>query len=269
QEAYFEFLVKPLVHPLQTLSHLELIHQPEGKVSRALNRYQHETYQLRIGHHFESLTFEMKARVQKQLSPGLPKNWDEQKLIKKFLGDGSNAMQFMSFLRKSALTRLKSEIPSEYLIDKGEAPLAYLQRLLHKLLLDIQIDEEGTNQAQEAWTNQRASYTGFIHVMLALLRRQDIPARALSFYLSQSKDATAQSIEYGLEVAGENGLWLLMDPLRQQLGDENYLKVAHGRDCEEIPSVKSFFRGNSAQCNQLINEQADFCYEIFHKQPQQ
>ena len=85
----------------------------------------------------------------------------------------------------------------------------------------------------------------FTHLMLAILRCLNVPARYVSGYVHHP-DKESQShawCEVWLPALG----WVGIDPTNDQLVDERFIKVAIGRDFTDVPPNKGLFRGKALQ----------------------
>lgn len=88
----------------------------------------------------------------------------------------------------------------------------------------------------------------FTHLMLAVLRIANIPARYISGYLfhrkeddSSAEDATHAWVEAWLPEFG----WLGLDPTNNILAQERHIRVAIGRDYADVPPTRGVFRGEA------------------------
>ncbi len=86
----------------------------------------------------------------------------------------------------------------------------------------------------------------FTHVMLGLCRAVGIPARYASGYLYNGpKDSLvgAQASHAWSEVYLPAAGWIGFDPTNNTLADERYVKIAVGRDYEDVAPVRGNYRG--------------------------
>lgn len=85
----------------------------------------------------------------------------------------------------------------------------------------------------------------FAHLMIALLRSFNVPARYVSGYIHRP-DKESQShawCEAWLPGAG----WVGVDPTNDRVVDEAFIKVAVGRDFTDTPPNKGVYRGQAKQ----------------------
>jgi transglutaminase-like putative cysteine protease len=86
----------------------------------------------------------------------------------------------------------------------------------------------------------------FTHVMLGMCRVLKIPARYVSGYLYNGPDGHlvgSQASHAWCEVFLPDIGWRALDPTNNQLANERYVKVAVGRDYEDIVPVKGSYKG--------------------------
>jgi len=89
----------------------------------------------------------------------------------------------------------------------------------------------------------------YTHAMLAICRMSGIPARYASGYLETSpgrnlgSDASHAWVEAYLPGSG----WVGFDPTNGEMVGQTYVKVAHGRDYDDVPPVKGLRRGGGSE----------------------
>ncbi len=94
----------------------------------------------------------------------------------------------------------------------------------------------------------------FTHVMLGLCRAVGIPARYASGYLYNGPKDTlvgAQASHAWSEVYLPAAGWIGFDPTNNTLADERYVKVAVGRDYDDVTPVRGNYHG-TAHCRMEV-----------------
>ncbi len=87
----------------------------------------------------------------------------------------------------------------------------------------------------------------YAHIMIALVRSLGIPCRYVSGYLYTNKqdrstpDATHAWVEAYLPQTG----WIGFDPTNNVLAGERHIRVAVGRDYNDVPPTRGVFKGNA------------------------
>lgn len=99
---------------------------------------------------------------------------------------------------------------------------------------------------EEAFEIKRGVCQDFTHVMLALCRLVGIPARYASGYLYNGPRDTlvgSQASHAWAEVYLPSAGWIGFDPTNNTLADERYVKVAIGRDYDDVTPVRGNYHG--------------------------
>ncbi len=140
--------------------------------------------------------------------------------------------------------------------------LIALTRLLHRVFT-YPPDAAAIHPAlQNVLASPQDAIRDFAHLMLAVCRRQGIPARYLSgyFYVEESAaghpepDAVnaALAVQRGngraamhswVECLLPNERWHGFDPALNQLANDAYIKVHYGRDYSDVAPLRGLYRG--------------------------
>jgi transglutaminase-like putative cysteine protease len=154
--------------------------------------------------------------------------------------------------------------------------LIALTRLLNRVLAYIPGSTNVNSTIQQVLEQKQGVCQDFAHLMLAICRRQGIPARYVSGYLytgerpltpagSQSTVADSEAGESAASETsppeGSGGLvsgdamhawiecllpdnrWYGFDPTNNLLTNDAYIKVHYGRDYGDVPPVRGVYRG--------------------------
>lgn len=108
---------------------------------------------------------------------------------------------------------------------------------------------------EEAFALRRGVCQDFSHVMLGMCRAVGIPARYASGYLYNGpRDhlVGAQASHAWCEVYLPDSGWIGFDPTNNTLADARYVKVAVGRDYDDVAPVKGGYRG-TAHCRMEVD----------------
>ena len=101
----------------------------------------------------------------------------------------------------------------------------------------------------EIWKLQAGVCQDFAHLLLAMLRLINIPARYVSGYICPNKNgmrgegATHAWVEACLPFHG----WIGIDPTNNCLVTDGHVKLAVGRNFADCTPVKGFFKGDAEQ----------------------
>jgi transglutaminase-like putative cysteine protease len=89
----------------------------------------------------------------------------------------------------------------------------------------------------------------FAHIMIALVRKLQVPCRYVSGYLFHTKDDQSMTSE-GASHAWVEALlpklgWVGFDPTNNLLCGDRHIRVAIGRDYAEVPPTRGVYKGGS------------------------
>lgn len=112
---------------------------------------------------------------------------------------------------------------------------------------------------EEAFAMKCGVCQDFTHVMLGLCRAVGIPARYASGYLYNGpRDSLvgAQASHAWAEVYLAGAGWIGFDPTNNTLADERYVKIAVGRDYDDVAPVRGSYSG-SGHCRMMVSVEVE------------
>ncbi|MBB5352667.1 transglutaminase-like putative cysteine protease [Haloferula luteola] len=112
---------------------------------------------------------------------------------------------------------------------------------------------------EEAFAGRRGVCQDFTHVMIGLCRAIDLPARYASGYLyngPRDKLVGAQASHAWPEIYLPEVGWVGFDPTNNCLADERFIKVAVGRDYDDVAPIKGTYHG-TAQCRLSVTVEVE------------
>jgi transglutaminase-like putative cysteine protease len=116
----------------------------------------------------------------------------------------------------------------------------------HRLLSDTLSEKRGVCQ-------------DLAHLMIAILRKNKIPARYVSGYLNQGNHAIgASAVHAWVEVLLPEIGWIGFDPTNNLMEDHHYIKIAHGQNIGDCNTIKGIIKGsgsNKTSYEVLVKEQ--------------
>lgn len=104
----------------------------------------------------------------------------------------------------------------------------------------------------EILAHRRGVCQDFTHLMIGLARALNIPARYVSGYIHPYEDryrGYAQTHAW-VELYAPSAGWIGLDPTNNCMAGENFVKVAIGRNYQDVPPNKGVYKGDS---NEKIN----------------
>jgi transglutaminase-like putative cysteine protease len=254
------FYASPATHSVNTL-HLEPRTFPYQKTIGALIRVIPATRVRRftdlfqnITHHFELLEphghLEIESRIRVHNLP-----LDISSASREATGEGFNDVsireQIWPYLQESRwvsrhpeVWRQALDITREFtaVFDQASALMAWIYR---EFRYEAGVTDVNTH-LEEAFEMRHGVCQDFSHVMLGLCRSVGIPARYASGYLYNGPRDTlvgAQASHAWTEVYLPGAGWIGFDPTNNTLADERYVKIAVGRDYEDVAPVRGNYHG--------------------------
>ncbi|MBI1276593.1 MAG: transglutaminase family protein [Anaerolineaceae bacterium] len=148
-------------------------------------------------------------------------------------------------------TPLLSDLAVELDVQRRDDPLSLLRELTARIYDAFAYVPESTavdSPIDDALKARQGVCQDFTHIMLALLRPLGIPARYVSGYLYSREGGTRSTpgashawVEAMLPDLG----WIGFDPTNNLIADYRHIRVAVGRDYEDVPPTRGVFKGKA------------------------
>jgi transglutaminase-like putative cysteine protease len=125
----------------------------------------------------------------------------------------------------------------------------YAERLMHAVYRDMRYQKGVTGietTAEQALCAGEGVCQDYAHIMIALLRKAGIPAR---YVVGMMK---GEGFSHAWVEAAVAGSWVGYDPTNDNLVDDTYIRISHGRDYQDCIVNRGFFSGCVTQ-EQKIN----------------
>ncbi len=244
--------LEPRTFPYQkTLSALIRV-IPATRVRRFTDLFQNITQHFELPEPHSKLEIESRLRVH-NLPLDIPLSGREALL--NAYEDSSLQEQIWTFLEPSRRVSRHPEVWRQALDVTREIKTIYGQAMalmdwIHQEFTYERGTTSVTTHLEETFEMRRGVCQDFTHVMLGLCRSVGIPARYASGYLYNGPQDTllgAQASHAWAEVYLPTAGWIGFDPTNNMLADERYVKVAVGRDYEDVAPVSGSYVGTS-QC---------------------
>jgi len=176
--------------------------------------------------------------------------------------------QLFDYLRPSKLVALGDEVARLARPHRPSSPDSSLDAVgaLNTLVYESFAYEKDVTTISTTVTEVLESKSGvcqdFAHVLLALCRSLEIPARYVSGYLIADESATGASGAPAAEGKPSRGAgashawveawtpthgWRGFDPTNNVLASENHVKMALGRDYSDVPPSRGLNRGSATE----------------------
>lgn len=240
--------LEPRIFPFQQTLSAVIRVLPATRLRRFTDLFQN------ITHHFEVPNAHSRLEVESRIKVrNLPLVIPEQvkQLTLPDYNDASTRERAWQFLQESRWVSKHPDvwkqgvdiiygIPSVF----GQAQ-AIMEWVHREFRYDPGVTTSGTH-LEEAFHLRAGVCQDFTHVMLGLCRTLGIPARYASGYLYNGpRDSLigAQASHAWCEVYFPGPGWLGFDPTNNTLADERYVKVAVGRDYDDVSPVRGSYYG--------------------------
>jgi transglutaminase-like putative cysteine protease len=243
QDSFNEVRLKPVTNHEQRLETFQLSVQPAAPLDHHLDFYGNWVDHFDV---FEPHTFlEMQTQAVVETNPPLPlpENFSPAPMAR--LRDAAHSEQCFDFIQASRFTdtepatwRLAMDA-TQGQTDVWQSALA-IMRFVHDRLEYEPFSTNVHTHMRDALAHRRGVCQDFAHAMIGLSRSVHIPARYVSGYLAtQRASATHAWIEVFIPSIGWRGL----DPTHNSQPNETYVKIAVGRDYNDVPPVRGTYRG--------------------------
>jgi len=199
-----------------------------------------------------ALTIVTRAVVEVQPPPLLPEalSADAWALLDAATANGD----YWDALAQTELTMptpLLHELAENIAAYRRDDPLTVLLEINKRLYESMEYKAKSTrvdSPIDVALAQRSGVCQDFAQIMISLLRGLRIPSRYVSGYMAHrrsdrsAEDATHAWVEAWLPDLG----WVGFDPTNNSLADDHYIRVAIGRDYNDVPPTRGVFKGGAS-----------------------
>ena len=248
--------LEPRTFPFQrTLSAVVRV-LPAIRVRRFNDLFQNVTHHFEIPGDHRRLEIESRIRIQ-NLPLELSES-DQHVMLHEYRG-GDIPERTWAYLQDSPFVSRNPHVWKHAIdITSGIGPVfEQAVAIMHWIHRNFRYETGSTSvstRIEEAFALRRGVCQDFTHVMLGLCRSVGIPARYASGYLYNGpKDhlVGAQASHAWAEVFFPGTGWIGFDPTNETLADERYIKIAVGRDYDDVAPVRGTYHG-SGHCKMSV-----------------
>ena len=226
--------------------------RPYARIHSRLDTYDNIAHFFDVAGYHRELTITARSRVSVNppidLPPCLPaESWAGVEALR-------SSIEFWDWLMPSHFTGdtpLLAQLAKELTLDQRQDPLTTVLQLNHDLHHKLVYAVDATevdSPIDHALERRRGVCQDYTHIMLALLRNYlHMPCRYVSGYLYHSDDdrssdgASHAWVEVYLPELG----WFGLDPTNNVQAGERHIRVALGRDYEDVPPTRGVFKGTA------------------------
>lgn len=145
------------------------------------------------------------------------------------------------------------ELARELGCERRGNPLGLLTELneaIYKFFAYVPNSTKVDSPIQEALQTRQGVCQDFAHIMIALVRRLQIPCRYVSGYMfhrdEEEHDRSLEGASHAWVEALVPGLgWVAFDPTNNLVGGDRHIRVAIGRDYADVPPTRGVYKGEA------------------------
>ncbi len=231
----------------QRLLHFEVSTVPPAPLSYETDAFGNTKHVLNVHREHEVLEVATRCTVE-TVPPAAPPAslgadaWEE-------LRSWRQSLTYWDFMHASALARPSATLTSfvDWLgLEPAGDPLAALRRLsdtLHRNFQYVPGVTSAVSPIEHILETGRGVCQDYAHVMIAIARSWDVPARYVSGYMYVAHQAPGTATHAWVECRLPDLGWVGFDPTNRRLADERYVRVAVGRDYQDVAPTRGVLLG--------------------------
>ena len=241
--------LKPRNDRLQRLLSYDVITNPQAHLSSETDYYGNTKQIMNIYQEHQTLDITSRSVVE-CIPPSHPPNFSGAGAWEEILS-WRDSFRYWEFTHPSAFAR-PSPALSFFLKEldaiPGDDPLQSLLRLSGTLFRKFQYVPGATSvlsPIEYILETGQGVCQDYAHVMIAIARTWHIPARYVSgyLYLNGSEESRQLASHAWVECLLPNLGWIGFDPTNNCTADQRYVRVAIGRDYQDVPPVRGVLMG--------------------------
>lgn len=251
RESVMQLYVQPKSDGPQRLQSFQIATSPRAALHAYTDHFGNAVYHFDVPGVHGELTVEADAEVETQPLPPPPEWVDESAWsvlgAKQTMGENFDMLEQRGV---AAATPALTAFLDERKIAKTGDPMSSLRRLNRAIFEAFAYSPEATevdSPIDVALEKRKGVCQDFTHIMIATARSWGIPARYISGYLYTKRDAgdrsAADATHAWVEALVPGAGWVGFDPTNNVLVGERHIRVAVGRDYNDVPPVRGVFKG--------------------------
>lgn len=257
-ESVVEVRMQPRTEALQRCAHFHLATQPTARIQHYQDDLANTIHHFNIPGQHDRLTMRTSALVEMQPHPPIPvalpaeDTWAALAALR----DRGELWDFRHPSARTTPTPLLHRFAAEIGAARTTDPLTLLRLITSRIYTLFDYVPNATavdSPIDDALTDRRGVCQDFAHIFIALGRGLGIPMRYVSGYLfyQRGDDTTApdRSTPDASHAWAEAYLpplgWIGFDPTNNVLAAERHIRVAIGRDYDDVPPTRGVFKGGA------------------------
>ena len=251
KESFNEVRLQPVTNEHQTCESFELRVEPAVTVHRYLDFYRNWVHHFDVNPPHTELLIESKTRVTTNSSNWLDPEARPAPLTR--VPELARMERCFDYLQSSDFVALDPEIWRLALdATAGETDIWQAAQMLNRFvrahMAYIPLSTNAMTPMRNALTARAGVCQDFAHILIGLCRSLQIPALYVSGYLNTPG---AQASHAWAEVFLPEIGWRALDPTHARQPDENYVKIAVGRDYADITPTRGHYKGMTQRTMQV------------------
>lgn len=243
RDSFNEARLQPFSNALQTVDSFLMKVLPAARLRHFYDFYSNTVHHFEIAEPHITLLIESHLKVTTR-PPAWPKPEDAVWPLAR-IGETALEPRVFDFLQDSHYVETSPEVwrmaldATVGITDTWQAALALMQFIHQNFKYESKSTTVHTHM-RDVLQDRRGVCQDFAHVMIGLCRSLKIPALYVSGYLAtEIASATHAWVEILLPGTG----WVGLDPTHNRPVNETYVKIAVGRDYNDIPPVAGNYKG--------------------------
>lgn len=251
RESVMQLYMQPKSDGAQRLQSFQVSTSPRAGLQAYTDHFGNAVYHFDVPGTHQELQVEADAEVETQAMPA-PLEWVDASAwsaleSKQMRGEHFDMLEPHGVAR---MTPALTAFLSERALAKTSDPMTTLRRLNRTLFeaFDYAPEETEVDSPMDvALAKKKGVCQDFAHIMIATARSWGVPARYVSGYLYTKRDAgdrsAADATHAWVEAFVPGSGWVGFDPTNNVLTGERHIRVAIGRDYNDVPPVRGVFKG--------------------------
>ena len=236
-----EVRLQPVESGWQHLVKLDVSVTPTGEMSSSLDYYGNSVYLIAVESPHRDLVVEVRSEVDVQpphFDPVVDYPWDDDSLA------FDPAAEFLAPSPRVPRLRQTEKLMDEFGIKfRDPDSLMTFNSAIREAFKYVPGATTVGTRLPEVLERRVGVCQDFAHVMLAAARQAGWPARYVSGYLLPNDDEAVGESHAWVEVATPDGRWTGLDPTHGTVVTDGHIRVAVGRDYDDVPPVRGTFTG--------------------------
>jgi transglutaminase-like putative cysteine protease len=249
-ESYTVMHLQPRSDALQFCSKFEVRLSPDARVSSYVDRFGNDVHHFAVLASHGALSITTTSHVVTLLPEDPP---EPLQATRAGLEADPDVETMWDYLRESAYVQFTPELSAFWgeLEAPGERIGLWCHRVSRHIKSRLAYDTSATNvrsTVREALAARAGVCQDFAHIMIAVLRSAQIPARYVSGYIfrgdSTSTVLGAEASHGWCEAYLPPYGWIGFDPTNDRIVNDRFVRIAIGRDYRDVSPVRGVYRGS-------------------------